>query len=182
MLAGTHHGTWDEYILTSNVKSSSINEVAKARDDAKRISNRSRNPVDHFAYKRLRNSANSLSFKLKRDFIADSIEANKGKVKKLWKILRKLIPTGKKSSNGSVNVDGKSDPTDIANAFNDMFCRIGSELASTIPDVDMNLVPEILDTDQIFTFENVRESDIEQLLSKVSISKATGLDQPGQDR
>ena len=150
--------------------------IAKARDDAKKVSNRTRSPVDHFAYKRLRNSANSLSLKLKRDFIMDSIEANKGKVKKLWKILRKLIPSNSNKSSGTIEVNGKSDQMDIANDFNEMFCRIGSELAKVIPDVDLDLLPEILEIDQVFTFENISVVDVEKLLSNISVSKATGLD------
>ena len=150
--------------------------IAKAKDKAKRKSNKSRNAVDFFIYKNLRNEANTMSANLKRDFITTSIGDNKNNVKKLWKILRKLIPSKNSSANSECEINGSSDPLHIAESFNKLFCSIGSELAEKIPDVSLDHIPEILETDSVFEFEEVSTECVMKLLKNICASKATGID------
>ena len=55
--------------------------LANAKDKAKKKSNRTKNPVDFFIYKNIRNEANTLSYNLKKDYIASSMEENQHNVK-----------------------------------------------------------------------------------------------------
>ena len=57
--------------------------ISDARDHAKIKFNRTKSPLDDYVYKTLRNQANTLAHNLKKNFIAESIEANKHNIKKL---------------------------------------------------------------------------------------------------
>ena len=73
-------------------------------------------------------------------------------------------------------IDGSSDPLQIAESFNELFCTIGSKLADKIPSVLLESVPEVFETDTVFHFELVTTDVIAKLLKNISASKATGID------
>ncbi len=159
--------TWmtNEYLL-----------CADARDTAKKVSNSSKNPVDYFRYKQIRHEANTLCCNLEGDYISSSIEENKDNVKKLWRILRKLIPSYKGTRDEECVINGLTDTLCIAESFNKMFCSIGYSLADKIPDVDERLLPDLLDCDSEFIFERVDTSAVAEILKNISSAKATGID------
>ena len=117
-----------------------------------------------------------MSANLKKDFISASIEDNKHNVKKLWKILRKLIPSKNSTTQPDCEINGSSDPLHIAESFNKLFCNIGGDLAEKISDVPQDLLPEIFETDSVFNFEEVSIETVGKLLKNISASKATGID------
>jgi hypothetical protein len=65
---------------------------------------------------------------------------------------------------------------DMANAFNEHFINIGSNLAQLIPQT--NYPPEyyINSVDKIFTFREITEEEVLTLLLNMSTNKATGMD------
>ena len=65
---------------------------------------------------------------------------------------------------------------DMANAFNEHFINIGSNLAQLIPQT--NYPPEyyINSVDKIFTFREITEEEVPTLLLNMSTNKATGMD------
>ena len=65
---------------------------------------------------------------------------------------------------------------DMANAFNEHFINIGSNLAQLIPKT--NYPPEhyINSVDKIFTFREITEEEVLTLLLNMSTNKATGMD------
>ena len=64
----------------------------------------------------------------------------------------------------------------MANAFNEHFINIGSNLAQLIPQT--NYPPEyyINSADKIFTFREITEEEVLTLLLNMSTNKATGMD------
>jgi hypothetical protein len=64
----------------------------------------------------------------------------------------------------------------MANAFNEHFINIGSDLDQLIPQT--NYPPEhyINSVDKIFTFREITEEEVLTLLSNMSTNKATGMD------
>ncbi len=150
--------------------------ITDARDKAKKTFNRSKLPLDNYVYKTLRNSANTLANNLKKSYIADAIDSSKNNVKKLWKTLRLLIPSKKKQQDPNIEINGSTDPETIAEDFNEIFCNVGSNLADQIPDVSMDLLPDIIGNGNLFSFTRVDVPTVTKLLANINQSKSTGLD------
>ena len=86
-----------------------------------------------------RNKVNSIIRKHKTKFYADLFENSKNDLKNTWKIINNLISKTKKTKEISRIVCSNTIYTsnvDIANAFNNFFCSIGSQYDSDIPNSD----------------------------------------------
>ncbi len=75
---------------------------------------------------------------MKRMYFSEQIKHAGNDSKKLWRVIKQLLRTGKKRVNIS-ELNGKVDPTDIADEFNNFFRDIGPNLASNIPESLLNL-------------------------------------------
>ena len=72
-----------------------------------------------------------------KDYYQSQIVDNKNNLKKTWMIIKQVINQNKIKRNlGKFQLSNgtTSDPTTIANAFNNYFVNIGPTLASIIPD------------------------------------------------
>ena len=91
--------------------------------------------------RRFRNKVNSIIRKHKTKFYADLFENCKSDLRRTWKNINNLIATNKKPKEIKriiySNVTYTSNK-DIANAFNNFFCSIGTEYDSKIPTPDMD--------------------------------------------
>ena len=67
-------------------------------------------------------------------------------------------------------------PVEIAETFNRFFSEIGPELSKEMEDVDISYEEFISETSEEFSFEIISQSQVLLHLSKLSKSKATGLD------
>ena len=91
-----------------------------------------------------RNKVNRLLEKNEKDHIASLLEANKGNIKKTWKIIKNVInrkrqnkiQTRFKLDTNNITTDN----TTIAEKFNDFYVNVGPNLASKIP--PQNITPE----------------------------------------
>ena len=112
-------------------------------------------------------------------YFSNDIQNNKGNLKKTWKSINQCLnrnPNSKKIVliKDSNENDIKSE--DMANAFNEHFINIGSNLAQQIS--RPNYPPEfkINSIDKIFIFREIFEEEVLTLLLNMSINKATGMD------
>ncbi len=100
-------------------------------------------------------------------------------MKKTWKSINQCL-NGNPKSNKIVLIkdineqDIKSE--DMANAFNEHFINIGSNLAQQIPQI--NYPPEyyINSVNKILTFREITEEEVLTLLLNMSSNKTTGMD------
>ena len=130
-------------------------------------------------YKYARNNYNKLIKNTIKRHFSNDIQNNKGNLKKTWKSINQCLNRNHKSkkivlikdANGK---DIKSE--DMANAFNEHFINIGSNLAQQIS--QPNHPPEffINRVDKIFTFREIFEEEVLTLLLNMSTNKATGMD------
>ncbi|KAL9962847.1 hypothetical protein ACROYT_G031993 [Oculina patagonica] len=112
---------------------------------------------------------------------------NKHDVKNLWKILKRVAPTKPtKKSPAYIEVDGAqiSKPEEMANAFNQYFTSISAPTASD--NIDSTEFEALLseftesgsfNTPPPFEIPPITGNIIEQDLRKISLNKATGLDE-----
>ncbi|XP_055589747.1 uncharacterized protein LOC129741945 [Uranotaenia lowii] len=99
--------------------------------------------------------------------------------KKTWKNLNELIGRNESRSesiklelNGTITEEGKS----VANAFNEYFCNIGSQLAATIPrNAQINGTPSFGNRDSIY-MQPATEQEVLILINNLDSSKSPGPD------
>ena len=90
---------------------------------------------------RFRNKVNSIIRKNKTKYYADMLENCKNDLKKTWSIINNLLSKNKKSKDIKKIVCNNVTYTcsdDIAKAFNNFFCSIGSNYDSKIPNSDID--------------------------------------------
>jgi hypothetical protein len=86
-------------------------------------------------FKRYRNIYNSLLRKSKKLFYEEAMQKFKSKPKKIWEILNSVNGKSKNSSKIDeicINNSILNDDKDMAQAFNNYFCNIGSEICNSI--------------------------------------------------
>ena len=74
----------------------------------------------------MRNKANNLNKKLKKEYYHNKLQNCGNDMKKSWKILKDLLLKKKKvNANANIKIGSKisSDKRDIAIAFNELFCE-----------------------------------------------------------
>ena len=64
----------------------------------------------------------------------------------------------------------------IANEFNNFFCKIGPQLATNIPSIDLNPLHFVTPGTNIFEFQNITNAELASVLKKTKASKAPDLD------
>ena len=114
-------------------------------------------------YKHTRNNYNKLIKNTIKSHFSNDIQNNKGNLKKTWKSINQCLNRNPKSNKivlikDTNEQDIKSE--DMANAFNEHFINIGSNLAQLIPQT--NYPPEyyINSVDKIFTFPEITEEEV----------------------
>ena len=147
----------------------------KARDHFNIFAKRSKNPLHKLEAKRIRNKVNQIAKNMKRVYFMEQIKQAGTDSKKIWRVIKQLLRTGKRRVN-ITELNGKVDPTEIADEFNQFFCDIGPNLASKIPESLLNLNFEHQDNCPEFNFEPVSESQVQRIFKKISSAKATGCD------
>ena len=97
----------------------------------------------------------------------------------MWKTINNLISKSKKSSNITEIRDKNGETihkTDIPNAFNNHFIDLGYFLSQNISNCSIPPECYVRESTQEFTFCDVTEQEVYQLLSSLSPTKALGLD------
>ena len=127
-------------------------------------------------YKRLKNQITSKCRIAKQDYIRTLISKNLGDSSKMWKALKKVLPSSRQSTTMlQVGDETYTEPADIASAFNDFFSKIGSTLASKFPAgiQTQNLYQGF---EGVFSFNAIPVNFTKKELCKLQASKSTGLD------
>jgi hypothetical protein len=111
--------------------------------------------------------------------LQNNIQNNKGNLKETWKSINQGLNRNPKSNKivlikDTNEQDIKSE--DIANAFNEHFINIGSNLAQLIPQTHYPPEHYINSVDKIFTFREITEEELLTLKLNMSTNKATGMD------
>lgn len=85
-------------------------------------------------YKKYRNRLNFLLRKAKQNYFSSQLDKEKNNIKNTWKIFNSILRSPKKSSSKKFVSNGNiyTDPTEVANKFNEFFANIGPTLAGTI--------------------------------------------------
>ena len=121
------------------------------------------------------------------DYVRNEISKYMNNPRKLWKTLKRTVPTKSASSNLSfVELEDKSvcDPTEIANAFNKHFTNIQQNTDTVIPVVDTNkqnqrltdFVENRINNSTVFHIPQISLKQVVEDLKQIPDNKATGLD------
>ena len=127
------------------------------------------------------NKTNNKIKQAKTDYFSKSCTEFKDNPRKLWKTINEI--TSRKAKNNHVkpvdiNNETISEPAKLAEAFNVFFSEIGENLGKNFENLNDNIdFCDYLDpTEKRFTIKSTTTSKVFHLLSKLSETKATGLD------
>ena len=131
-------------------------------------------------YKRSRNKVSNAVRAARRNYYRNSLNVNDCNPHRMWKTLNELMDRSPSVSThpNELIVDGIliSDPSDIANAFNNFFCNIGSVLSSIFTQSESDFTTYMPhDSDLNFSFEPINDNSLEVVVENM---KNTG---PGYD-
>ena len=110
--------------------------MCKARDKLKKHAVHSKSELLMQGYRHIRNQANKLNEKLKREYFTNKIASCEGDLKSTWKTINNVLNKKSKTTNiSSLNIEGKNISTnaDIAESINNFSCTIGETLSDKIP-------------------------------------------------
>ena len=113
-------------------------KLSKDRDYHFAKAHKTNNQEDWSKAKYLRNKVNNMRYYLKKNYCNDAIVDNMNDSKKLWKTIKKIVPSSSKTSSGPTSILSKddkciqatTDSKNMANEFNKYFTSIGNELGS----------------------------------------------------
>ena len=137
-----------------------------------------RNPQLWQNYKHARNKLTSTIKSAKADYYATILEENKYNPQNVWKTIKSLLPNKRTiSAPNKLKVDNISitDPTLVANTFNEYFTNIGVKLSAHLQSELADTVPTKL-TENMFKMPVISTDYILTQLMKMPNGKATGLD------
>ena len=155
-----------------------IKNLSYRRDYLKKKAVSLNSPAYHQAYKKCRNQVNRLIKDVKTKYFRIKLQ-NSTNTKDSWKIINELL--NKKSRTTTINeiiinhnmVTGDEN---IANEFNNFFCKIGPELAEDIPQNDRDPLYYVTPGTNVFKFKNITNADLMYALKEMKAGKASGLD------
>ena len=134
----------------------------------------------HNKFKLYRNKLNHLVRKSKINYYNNYFNTNKTNIKNVWKGIKEII--GSTRSNATLpskfitenNIE-LTDCKDIANHFNEFFSNIGSNLASSLPDLGVSpmdfLPPRVGNS---FNLTPVTDKEVQDEIEKLNPKKAVG--------
>ena len=114
-----------------------------------------------------------------RQYYCSEIQKNHGDMKGTWKTINKIIHNSNKSDKITEinNKDGeKIEIRVIPTAFNNHFIDLGYNLSKNIPSCSRKPESYINELTQEFTFSEIGEQEVYQLLLSLPLNKAPGFD------
>ena len=134
-----------------------------------------KSPAYHIAYKKCGNEVNRRIKDAKTNYYKTSLK-NSTSSKDSRKIINQLL--NKKSKSTSINEliinhNRITGDKNVANEFNNFFCKIGPQLAQNIPSSDLDPLHYVTPGSNIFEFKNITSAELASVLKKI---KASGLD------
>ena len=156
-----------------------IKKLMWERDHLKRKAVITKDESDWLSFKTKKNLVNYKIRNSKQQYYNSYFSNNVGRTKETWKGINSILSKAKKSIKiPKIVVNGSeiSDPEAISNAFNEYFTEIGPNLAAQIPTNTSSAVDNINRNDLVFELHEVSTVQISRLVDKLSICKASGLD------
>ena len=149
------------------------------RNSLKKEAIRTQDKENWATCKRIRNSTTKLIAEAKAEFYQTRLESNAKNPKEIWKTINNLM--NRKDSKSTINemtFDNKkvSDPQEIANRLNEHFASVGTRLASKLPEDSKHFEDYIKPARTTFDLKPTNEKAVFSILTNMSASKATGLD------
>ena len=150
------------------------------RDHFKRKAIKTKNESDWKLYKSFRNAANIALRNAKREYYAAKFLNNKTKRKHAWKTVNEIL--GRSQKQDTVNEIKLPEKTvtstrELVNVFNDYFTHVGPKLAEKIEyENRCSFIPQHEPVER-FTFQPVNVATVYRVITKLNISKATGIDE-----
>ena len=153
------------------------------RDHFKRVAIKTNNENDWKLYKSSRNAANIALRNAKREYYATKFLNNKTNPKYAWKTVNEILGRSQKLNIvNEINLPEKTvtSTTELINVFNDYFTDVGPKLAEKI-EYEHNcsfrdFIPQHEPVER-FIFQPVNVATVYRLITKLTISKATGIDE-----
>ena len=130
-------------------------------------------------YKQLRNSISSQLNVNKSKYYSKYFEENKSNITNIWKGIKDLVTIKNNHSNTKFslyhNNELKTDPTEVANIFNDFFVKIGPKLASKIPNTNRNFshLNSTKNLNSIY-LKPTDEDEVKKIISSLDSKKSIG--------
>ena len=130
----------------------------------------------------LRNVANSHIRGAKKDFILEELKVNDGNAKKFWKVIRKVVPTSKSSSDHNILLkeEGKKVERDqTATYINEFFINVGKTGTSSKrpKSIDGGIIsPDLSSSNLKRGFVQILEREVYKVVKEINTSKSSGID------
>ena len=120
----------------------------------------------------------------KRNYYSNIFDQCKNDMKKTWQHINTILNRGKSKSKVPENfvIDGNNitNPKEIANAFNDFFVNIGSNLASEMPDLSSRIKFDdflsSINCSSNFEFEEITSEDVSKAIDSLKNKTSYGYD------
>ena len=140
----------------------------------------SEDPQAWHEYRQSRNHVNNEIKKGKTSYFTKILDLHKRNMKKTWKIINEVsskhLSKTKKLSEIRMGKQVITSPTEIAEAFNNYFSTVGSNLASDIPLTEYGPEYYLEPTRNIFSLKTPTVDTVYKLLTKIDEKKSVGLD------
>ena len=157
-----------------------VKKLMHERDILRIKAIRTREHRDWLKFKKHRNFVNNQIEAAKEEYYSNAFRENEGSIRNTWRVINEL--TSRKSANSTIKeikVNGNSitGSHELADTFNSHFSTIATDLASKIPINDsISHLDYLTTTSKTFELRTTNSSEVFTLLSRLSKSKATGLD------
>ena len=150
------------------------------RDYLKKKAISSEDPQPWHEYRQSRNHVNNEIKKAKTSYFTTNLDLHKGNMNKTWKIINEVsskhLSKPKKLSEIRTGEQVITSPIEIAEAFNNYFSTVGSNLASDIPLTKYGPEYYLEPTHSIFSLKPPTVDTVHKLLRKIDEKKSVGLD------
>ena len=176
-----HHAPLPSRNIKSEYKpwlSNEIKNLSYRRDYLKKKTVSLNSPAYDESYKKCRNQVNRLIKDVKTKCYKINLQNNTNS-KNSWKIINELLNKKSKTTTineKTINHNKVTGDENIANEFNNFFCRIWSELAEDIPQNDRGPLCYVTPGTNVFKFKIITNADLVYTLKEMKASKASGLD------
>ena len=155
--------------------------LSRKRDYVKCMYNKTRQNSLWLEFKQLRNKANNLNKRLKKEYYSAKFKhVGKYDIKEKWRIVKDLLPSKKENNNFKLDINGKliDNASEISNIFNSYFNSICDNLKD---DNDEYLPSEsqetFTDAETSFEFKHIDEEFVLRELKSIDCTKSHGIDE-----
>ena len=159
-----------------------IRQMIRKRDYLSKMANKTGSPCLWQAFQQIRNKVTYGIRKARADYYSETIEKNKGDLRKTWKVLKQAINKDEKLTVvNQINRGGQviTEKHEILETFNKRFVSTGEKLAPEIPpsnDSSLHYLSKTKKAEAKFHFKKIDPNQVHRLLDKLKTGKASGMD------